>query len=568
MAEAVQYYRRPRDWSKAKRNFKTAMDTCVFIQRYIKFPGGKPFKLLFWQKRLIFQMFEEDFEGNRLRREIIFSTPRKNGKSTFVAVVLIAAAAGPLYTGDSMRMCITANSRDQAGELYDMITELFMASDEINKTFKFHKRAIFSKVLNVQIKVVAANEKTSHGLGLDGAAYDEISQAPDLKMHSTIQEATAAKKNSFMISMATSSPSVHNPMQELINNYKALKRAGYDDGKTLVKIWQGDEDVALSDETNLLSDDQMIKSNPSYHHMESLREYLEFRRNRARVSPFYRARYRVYQLNLAGDPSTMLIDPVLWAQAAHPNPKKMLKKLKKKRARCRIAIDLSRSKDVTCISLFFPKYNFLHHLAFLPHDMLAVYDEQTGAPFSDWAAKGEIFTTPGPVIDYRFVAKKIGKLLKDYRVEGGRYDSWQWDQLECHLDDLKIPLEIEPCRQGFKTMNVMIIETENRLMEGRLQHSNLSIANFCWQAAEAKVAANSASDERMVAKPQKFVPIDCCIAGLMAIGDGTEEYGVVSAVSDDIIDGKDDEVQEFLSDFLDSDPDDPNIPEAFAEIDE
>ena len=440
-----------------------------------------------------------------------------------------------------------------------MVGDMIRRSKSISEDFSVQKRSIFSVVLNASFKIIASKESTAHGLeGISLVVYDELAQSPSNALHSTLEEALTGQPNGLCVALSTTAPKVTNPMQTILRGLKAQERAGYPDRNYLVKLYQGDPDP----EADLFSDEQQIRSNPSLRHIPGLKETLDSLRDRARTSSFYRSRYRTFRLNIPGDTTTMLVDPVQWAQARHPDGTGILKELEGER--CRLGIDLSRSKDLTCVAMAFPpnpekgrNETILHHEIFCLAEMIPFYVETTGAPFDEWARDSYINSVDGQVINYRYVAERMMEMHDRYRIQGGRYDTWQFAQLEAHLDELGFPHDLEPCRQGYKTMNVLIINMENLLDEGLLLHTGNPCADFCWQSADVKTAPGSLSDERMVERPDDTCKVDPAVAGLMAIGDGIDDLGLVGTAPQEVED--DEEVKEFLSEFNDED-----IEEAFG----
>ena len=90
----VHPYVRKRTAKNPKRDFAKAREVVFFITKHLRMPDGEPIKLFFWQRRLMLELFEEDFKGNRIKTRAILSMSRKNGKSLVIAMIVCAFLAG------------------------------------------------------------------------------------------------------------------------------------------------------------------------------------------------------------------------------------------------------------------------------------------------------------------------------------------------------------------------------------------------------------------------------------------------------------------------------------------
>ncbi|EPN4471559.1 phage terminase small subunit P27 family, partial [Yersinia enterocolitica] len=77
---------------------------------------------------------------------------------------------------------------------------------------------------------------------------------------------------------------------------------------------------------------------------------------------------------------------------------------------CYGGLDLSGSRDLTSLALFFPKHNKLFVEFWTPKDSLLERAKTDRVPYDKWLKTGFIHAPPGKAVNYGFVAHRIGEL--------------------------------------------------------------------------------------------------------------------------------------------------------------
>ena len=130
-------------------------------------------------------------------------------------------------------------------------------------------------------------------------------------------------------------------------------------------------------------------------------------------------------------------------------------------------------------------------------------------------------TTPGPSIDYRFVARFLWDFCAEHDVRKVAFDRWGWRHLMPLLADAGFKdaqLEgdaaiFEPFGQGFQSMSPALLELEAAILNKRLRHGNHPVLTMC--AANATVKADPAGN-RKLDKMKSHGRIDGMVALAMA----------------------------------------------------
>ena len=521
--------------------FRTARDTIRFIETHLRFPNGRPFVLFPWQKRWILECFREclvtfhDTSTGRRWQEVrrivgnaLITIPRKNGKSGFIAALATAFLYGPLWER-GMEIVCAATTRDQAKLVHKEAGSLMRASPLFQKdgTFRYLERSIFSEEHNVSFKPVASRESGVHGLNCNVIFLDEIARLPDLRIFDTLDEATSTRPNSLIICFSTMDERESNPMTDLIGNVRAMDMAGIDTSNWLVLEHKAD----LDDDPDPLSDNNMLRANPSAPYLPELMRKLEEDRDKARVSDHSLSRWITTRLNIAGSSETQLVDPLKWKRCAHPDGRAHLDSFGAREEVC-VGVDLSRSRDLTAIGLWFPERRFLDAMCFLPASQIAVFESRHKLPFRQWVEKGHLIACEGPVVDYRVVSRYLGKVADRFDVLRTRFDAWNVQSLKeaMHLEDVTMP--VEEVRIGAFTMDSYMVKFENLVESEGLQHSNSPILNYCVASIAAKPYKDSLTGIRKPVKAYSNSLIDAGIAGMLAVGN---KVGAERLTLDDII---------------------------------
>jgi phage terminase large subunit-like protein len=119
---------------------------------------------------------------------------------------------------------------------------------------------------------------------------------------------------------------------------------------------------------------------------------------------------------------------------------------------CFGAVDLSSKRDLTALCLVFEHddggkaaFTWLY----MPGEGIIEREDRDGVPYRLWRDEGYIEATPGPVVDYSFVAAKIAELAELVEIKGLACDRYKRDQLQAELDELGCGVALIDHPQGF-----------------------------------------------------------------------------------------------------------------------
>lgn len=146
--------------------------TIAWIEDTLKVPNGplagRPFRVEGWQAEWLHEVFADGV------REAGMSVARKNGKSGFIAAVLLAGLLGPMNRRD-WRGVVTSMTGFLAAEQRDAILSTAKASNLYDR-IALYKAPPPGRIIGrrgARLDFLAADKATGHAIGCDLALLDE-----------------------------------------------------------------------------------------------------------------------------------------------------------------------------------------------------------------------------------------------------------------------------------------------------------------------------------------------------------------------------------------------------------
>lgn len=193
---------------------------------------------------------------------------------------------------------------------------------------------------------------------------------------------------------------------------------------------------------------------------------------------------------------------------------------------CYGGLDLSGTRDLTALALFFPESGRLFVEFWTPKDTLLDRARTDRVPYDAWERKGHIHAPPGRAVDYGYVAARIAALAGMFDIQAIAFDQYRIHYLEPQLMEAGVSIPLIKHGQGyFKASDSGLwMPRSIELFEKGLSEQALKIKrNPClrWNAASAVLEADQ-KDNRIFAKKRSTGRIDGVVASAMAIGAADE----------------------------------------------
>jgi phage terminase large subunit-like protein len=133
-------------------------------------------------------------------------------------------------------------------------------------------------------------------------------------------------------------------------------------------------------------------------------------------------------------------------------------------------------------------------------------------PYDLWHRQGFIEATPGAVVDYGYILRRIDELAKTYDLKGIVFDRWGASRVIQEIETRGMPV-IE-CGQGFASMSPPSKEIEKLILERRIMFpENPALRwNFSNVITESDAAGNIKPS-----KKRSKEKIDMVVASIMAL---------------------------------------------------
>lgn len=464
---------------------------------------GKPVVLRPWQRQVLSAIYDNPAGTRRA----IVSFGRKNGKTSLSAFILLLHLVGPESRPNS-QLFSAAQSRDQAAVLFALAAKVVRQSPELNAAIGIRDTAkqLYCEERGTLYRALSAEASTAYGLSPVLVVHDELGQVKGLtsELYDALETATGAQEEPLSIVISTQAPTDGDLLSVLIDD--ALTGA---DPKTVISLHTAPVDA------DPFSEGAIRAANPAYGdflNAEIVRDQAEA----ARRMPSREAQYRNLILNQRIDATAPFVSQSVWRACGGDVVPSFTGPVF-------AGLDLSSVQDLTAFVAMSPVDGVWHvrPTFWLPEDGLREKAKADRVPYDVWHRQGYLQTTPGPAIDYAFVAAFLWDFCREHDVRKIAFDRWGFDRLKPRLVDAGFSdaqLEgdaaiFEQFGQGFQSMSPALLGLEAMLLKGELRHGGHPVLETC--AKNAVVKADPAGN-RKLDKSKSHGRIDGMVALAMA----------------------------------------------------
>ena len=473
--------------------------------------AGQPFLLLDWQRDLLMRAFgwlrysEHHQRPVRRFRKVCCFVPKKNGKSPLGAGVGLYLLIGDGERGQ--KVFSAAKDGAQARIMHTHAMKMVEQSPLLRKHCKINQSTgrISFGATNSTYSILSADNRDGQE-GLNGSVIiDEIHVVdPRLAQVLKYMGASRAQPMQFEISTAGNNPQSYGRKQWEYGH--AVNRGDFIDEQFLFVSYEAPQDA--TDEEIETNPAIWRQANPSMGHTINEEEFRSSLQEAKRSLTDW-ATFCMYRLNVWQKSANPWLKQDDWAKcyrrfnaddlAAQP---------------CWLGLDLSKTRDMTAAVLVFPDDHYFQ----LPYFWLPEETAKNSnhlAPYLEWAKQGFLELTPGDVLDYGYVERRIVELSRQFNLQGIVYDKTYAEELTQRLQD-QHGIERLIFEQSWRNYAAATAEYERLILGGRLHHNNHPILN--WQAGHVQVKTDANHNKRPV-KPSPDDPkkIDGIVAGVMAL---------------------------------------------------
>ncbi|MFG1371109.1 terminase TerL endonuclease subunit, partial [Xanthobacter oligotrophicus] len=189
---------------------------------------------------------------------------------------------------------------------------------------------------------------------------------------------------------------------------------------------------------------------------------------------------------------------------------------------CFGGLDLSSTRDLTALSLYFPGPGKLLVWHWAPSDSIHERAERDRVPYPRWADEGWIEVTPGRATDRQFIARRLAEVRERYDVRAIGFDRWRIEDLLKLLADEGIDLPLVEFVPGWRSYGPAVDAFERAVLERKMQHNGNPLLR--WQAGNVIVETDPAGN-RKPSKSRSLDRIDGIVVAVMACSLAAKEEG-------------------------------------------
>ncbi|MEO7917770.1 MAG: terminase TerL endonuclease subunit [Dokdonella sp.] len=189
---------------------------------------------------------------------------------------------------------------------------------------------------------------------------------------------------------------------------------------------------------------------------------------------------------------------------------------------CIGGLDLSGTRDLTALALYFPRLKRAVLLFWIPGDGLRDRGLVDGVDYSLWVDQGFVNAPAGTAVDYGAVARAIGDVAGRFNLLRVAYDPYRMKYLQAEMDREDVSVPLISHGQGYRraTESGLWMTRSLELLEAAITDQTIEVAtNPClrWNAANAVVESDH-QENRKLSKAKSNGRIDGIVALAMAIG--------------------------------------------------
>ena len=454
----------------------------AFISRYLVVPEGKligkPVRLLPFQERFVREVYDNPHGTSRA----YLSIARKNGKTAIIACLLLAHIVGPEAKKNS-RIISGAQSRKQAAEVFNYASKMVLMSPELSKLVRIVPSAkmIIGLAKNVEYYASSAEAKSAHGGSPILAILDEVGQikGPTDDFVEAIETAQGAYEGeALLIAISTQAATDNDLFSRWLDDAETSK-----DKRIVSHVYTAPADCELDDRS------AWSAANPALGVFRSVTDVEDFSRQAMRM-PSKENSFRWLFLNQRVDASAPFVSRAVWQDCAASVVEDF------KGLPVFGGLDLSEVSDLTSLVLMAPKDDIwqVKPTFWLPGDSMRERAKADRVPYDVWHNQGFLQTTPGPTVDYEFVAEYLWNLFQELDIRKIAFDRWNWRHLKPWLLKVGFTEEqlegdkavFEPFGQGYASMSPALRDLESLILNKKIAHGGHPVLTMCMMNSTVK----------------------------------------------------------------------------------
>jgi len=503
--------------------------------------AGDSFKLFPWQEhRIIRPLFgilreppsEKYPNGLRRIRKAYIEICKKNGKSELIAGVglkgLVAdfEAAGEIYTA--------AAEREQANIIHKASSQMVRNNDELFAMCEIIRSQKRITRDDSYYQALSADVPTKHGYSPHMILFDELHAQPNSDLWDVLTKgSTKARKQPIILSITTAGYDQESICWKERERAVKILTGVIEDKEYLPVIYGMDEDEDWEDEENWKAvnpsmyweveregkkfyriswDDTTYQSVDDVPGIFPLDEFRKDYQD-AKETPYVINLWRRLNLDQWTNQDVQIIDLKEWDACGTAFSAECLQG-----AICFPGLDLSLTTDITGCGYIFPQEDgYIKVLCdmWIPADNVKAAIDRDAVPYDQWIREGWIATTPGNIIDYEYIKKRLIDRRDYFDMQELSYDPWKATQIALQLQGEGFV--VVPVRQTFNQMSEPTKYFLDLIKVGKFDHGNNPVLRWMANNFTVLVDTNENIRPNKVKKTKRIDGLVAAIIGLSGL---------------------------------------------------
>ncbi|MEK4416436.1 MULTISPECIES: terminase TerL endonuclease subunit [Bacillus] len=541
---AVERYKKWKNRKDIWFDVDRANEMLDFVQsfiRHVKGPlAGQLMELELWEMFVFANMYgwyHKNEKGKTVRviRESYVQVPKKNGKTIIAAGALLYAMYGELELGADCYCA--ASDYEQAQNAAEPIAQAIENSEPLARHTQIYKGVngtVSGAMYRYSINGIAYQNKfkvlTKNTKGLEGknpyfVLNDELHAQENMDMYDNLKSAQISREQPIMLNISTAGKGASSVGMR-VYKYAKLVLESDDDDSLFVAIWEPNKNYDWENRKVW----EMVNPNIG---VSVTMEQLEIEFKKAKQSAHSKAEFLSKHLNVFVNGADNYFEHDQVQHVLVENLGDLTGEI------CYLGLDLSKTTDLTCVSLNFPSHDEegrsiikVKQMYFLPNENIDFKEKEDNVPYTDMVERGFATFCDGKMIDQDQVMEYIVECMNLYDVQQINYDPAMSQKLIEKLENLG--LECIAVNQYPNVMNAMLDDSEILIYEKRLITDN---PLFVYCALNVVVVTNI-NGMKAPSKRQSKKKIDGFVAFLVAhketmmVMDSITEEGMDELIGD------------------------------------
>lgn len=458
-----------RRWYFDQEEAERASDFFPTFLTHVKGRRGK-FELQQWQIDLVQSIFgwKDKETGLRRYRQVYCEVPRKNGKTTLAAGILLYMLLVDNEVGAEVYSAAT--TREQAGLVYEIAAKMVSNSPALSARCK---RLDSKKRLTTAdgfFQACSSEAGAVHGTNPHLCVFDELHEQKSRDLWEAFQTGFGARSQPLFFSITTAGHDRSSLCWEQHQYARAVRDNPALDERFLPVLFCADPEDDWTEETT------WEKANPCLD-VSLRREFLQAECSKAQEIPALENGFRRLHLNQWTEQESRIISMFHWDKCGHGYTRKDYEG-----KACYAGLDLSSTRDVTALVLVFPEddggVSVLPYF-WIPEDNIDQRTGQDQRQVRAYADRGQIRMTKGNEVDVQMLAEDVAGICEEFELKHLGYDPWNATGVVQLLKDRGLPdHKILKMPQTFSTYNEPFKALLTWLGNGKFRHNNNEVLRW------------------------------------------------------------------------------------------